>query len=275
MKRSTINENIVSNCASWYQNPAGQQALLTLDDTISNYLSEIFGYYCLNLGILSGREEFLKNSRISAGFAIGSHDNNNDVIATPEQLPIAADEVDLVIASHVLECSYNPHQVLREIDRVLVPEGHCILIGFNPYALMGAKRLLMPLRKKNRVLQNKTTTPEPSNDPSIHQKTYKTRSVSHVRDWFSLLGFETLEVNYIGFRPRIKNEKLFTSSAWMERWGAKLWPVLGSLYIIHAQKHMAAMRPHKKVWDTPFVLTGGKVALNRTAQRVRRTHFQN
>jgi hypothetical protein len=61
----------------------------------------------------------------------------------------------------------------------------------------------------------------------------------------------------------------------MEKWGEKLWPVLGSLYIIHAKKHMVAMRPHKKVWETPFVLSGGKVALNRTAQRVRRTHFQN
>ncbi|MCK5813109.1 MAG: class I SAM-dependent methyltransferase [Cocleimonas sp.] len=261
----STDKKIMKDCATWYQGLAGQQALLSLDNIISDYLSEIFGYYCLNFGVLGGRKEFLKNSRISAGFSIGSNPKQNDLIAIPEQLPIAADEVDLVIASHVLECSHNPHQVLREIDRVLVPEGHCILIGFNPYALMGAKRFLKPLRKKNKQSNNKPSK----------LKQYRTRSASHVRDWFSLLGFETLEVNYLGFRPTIKNEKLFTSSAWMEKWGEKLWPVLGSLYIIHAKKHMVAMRPHKKVWETPFVLTGGKVALNRTAQRVRRTHFQN
>ncbi|MCK5918157.1 MAG: class I SAM-dependent methyltransferase [Cocleimonas sp.] len=267
MKNLQRDENRVTDCASWYQGLAGQQALLKLDEMITEYLSEIFGYYCLNLGVLSGRKEFLKDSRISAGFSIGGSKNKNDVIAIPEQLPIAADEVDLVIASHVLECSHNPHQVLREIDRVLVPEGHCILIGFNPYALMGAKRLLKSLFK-NKLAANK-------NDSLIDQTNYKTRSASHVRDWFSLLGFETLEVNYIGFRPTIKNEKIFTRSAWMEKWGEKLLPVLGSLYIIHAKKHMVAMRPDKKVWQTPFVLSGGKVALNRTAQRVRRTNFQN
>ena len=148
------NENIMKDCAIWYQSLAGQQALLALDKIISEYLSEIFGYYCLNLGVLSGRTEFLKDSRISAGFSIGCDAKNNDLLAIPEQLPIAADEVDLVIASHVLECSHNPHQVLREIDRILVPEGHCILIGFNPYALMGAKRSLKVLRKKTKN-QNK------------------------------------------------------------------------------------------------------------------------
>jgi SAM-dependent methyltransferase len=265
-----MDEKIMKDCATWYQGLAGQQALLSLDSIISEHLSEIFGYYCLNVGILGGRGEFLKDSRISAGFSIGCDAKNNDLIAIPEQLPIAADEVDLVIGSHVLECSHNPHQVLREIDRVLVPEGHCILIGFNPYALMGAKRFLKPLRKENKQW-HKTLA---SNKPSKLEQ-YRTRSASHVRDWFSLLGFETLEVNYLGFRPSIKNEKLFTGSAWMEKWGEKLWPVLGSLYIIHAKKHMVAMRPHKKVWETPFVLSGGKVALNRTAQRVRRTHFQN
>ncbi|HIO92229.1 MAG TPA: class I SAM-dependent methyltransferase [Leucothrix mucor] len=245
----------IKDCALWYESLAGQQALLSLDDYISEYLSEIFGYYCLNIGVLSGRKEFLKDSRISAGFSIGADDNCNDLIAKPEQLPIAADNVDLVIASHVLECSQNPHQVLREIDRVLVPEGHCILIGFNPYTSLGVKRFLKSSRKKD--------------------TRYRTRSASHVRDWFSLLGFETLEVNYIGFRPSLKNEKIFKSMAWMEKWGEKIWPLLGSLYIIHAKKQVVSMRPHKKVWKAPILLTGGKVALNRTAQRVRRTNFSN
>ncbi|MCK5902411.1 MAG: class I SAM-dependent methyltransferase [Cocleimonas sp.] len=250
-----IKSDMMNDCGRWYASLAGQQALDHLDQLISEYLSEIFGYYCLNMGVLGGREAFLENSRISAGFSLGSDKNKNDILAKPEQLPIATDDIDLVIASHVLECSENPHQVLREIDRVLVPEGHCILIGFNPYALLGARRLLKPLNKRN--------------------KQYKTRSASHVRDWFSLLGFETLEVNYIGFRPTIKNEKIFKKSAWMDEWGKKMGPILGSLYIIHAKKQVVAMRPYKKVWKAPVLLTGGKVALNRTAQRIRRANFSN
>ena len=250
-----VENNTMKECASWYESLAGQHALSHLDEYISEYLSSIFGYYSLNIGVLSDRDEFLKNSRISAGFSIGVNNKHNDLVAKPEYLPIAADNIDLVIASHVLECSKNPHQVLREIDRVLVPEGHCILIGFNPYTFTGVKRFLKSPNKKS--------------------KHYKTRSASHVRDWFSLLGFETLDVNYIGFRPSIRNEKIFKNMAWMEKWGEKLWPFLGSLYIIHAKKQVVAMRPHKKVWKAPILITGGKVALNRTAQRVRRTHFSN
>ena len=191
----TIQNQTMADCALWYESLAGQQALQVLDQQISDYLSEIFGYYCLNIGVLGDRKEFLKDSRISAGFSMSGDRKSSDFIAKPEHLPIAADNVDLVIASHILECSENPHQVLREIDRILVPEGHCILIGFNPYALMGAKRFLKPIAKS--------------------KKKYKTRSASHVRDWFSLLGFETLEVNYLGFRPAVKNEKFFTSCAWI------------------------------------------------------------
>ncbi|RTZ66173.1 MAG: hypothetical protein DSZ29_03425 [Aquificaceae bacterium] len=245
----------MKSCTLWYESQTGQQALAHLDEYISEYLSSIFGYYCLNIGILSDREAFLENSRISAGFSIGFDKTRNDLVAKPEQLPIAADNVDLVIASHVLEYSQHPHQVLREIDRVLVPEGHCILIGFNPHTLRGMKRFLTSSKKKD--------------------KRYKMRSVSHVRDWFSLLGFETLEVNYVGFRPTIKNESIFNKMAWMEKWGEKLWPFLGSLYIIHAKKKVVSMTPHKKVWKAPILITGGKVALNRTAQRVRRTHFSS
>lgn len=250
-----VQDRTITDCALWYESLAGKQALEVLDDQISEYLSEIFGYYSLNMGVLGARKAFLKDSRISAGFSMSGDGIDSDLIAKPECLPIAADNVDLVVGSHVLECSQNPHQVLREIDRVLVPEGHCILIGFNPYALMGAKRLLRPLSKS--------------------KKPYKMRSASHVRDWFSLLGFETLEVNYVGFRPAVNNEKFFASCAWMDKWGEKLWPLLGSLYIIHAKKQVVALRPHKKVWKAPILLTGGKVALNRTAQRVRRTNFSN
>jgi len=59
----------------------------------------------------------------------------------------------------------------------------------------------------------------------------------------------------------------------LESIGQKVWPFLGSLYMIHAKKHVIAMRPHKKVWKAPAVLTGGKVALNNTARKIRRQNF--
>lgn len=256
---------MLNYCSGWYQTLSGESALKNMDELCADIMSETFGYYAIQTGVLSGFHDLLQFSRIAAGFSVAGNniasDNKNDidtpqisVISNAEQLPIATDNIDLVVASHVLELSKDPHQVLREIDRVLVPEGHCILIGFNPFALSQIRRLLGTAFNRNK------------ND-------YKMRSVPRVRDWFSLLGFELLDVHYMGMRPGIKNKKIFESMSWLERWGDYAGPILGNMYILHVKKQVVAMHPHKKVWKAPAVLSGGKVVLNGTAQRIRRENY--
>jgi SAM-dependent methyltransferase len=257
------------NQESWYQTLSGKSSLDELDSLCAETLSEIFGYYAIEMGVLSGKHSLLKHSRITAGFTLLDSDSaaskntpfdsnsiSSSVISTTEKLPIATDNVDLVIASHTLESSKDPHQVLREIDRVLVPEGHCILVGFNPHPISRIGQFIKSRFKKDESL-------------------YKTRSVAHVRDWFSLLGFEVVDVNYMGMRPAVKNKKLFDALSWLDRVGEYAGPVLGSMYVIHAKKQMVAMRPDKKVWRAPAVLSGGKVVLNNTAQKIRRQNYSN
>ncbi len=257
--------------SNWYQTLSGQSSLDKLDDLCAETLSEIFGYYAIEMGVISEQHSLLQHSRIAAGFKLINKSSKikaktpfdemgvpSSVISTTEQLPIATDNVDLVIASHTLESSQDPHQVLREIDRVLVPEGHCILIGFNPFSLSQLGQSIgQSIRSRFK------------NDDN----TYKTRSVARVRDWFSVLGFEVVDVHYMGMRPAIKNKKVFEALGWLERLGEYAGPVLGNMYVIHAKKQMAAMRPDKKVWRAPAVLSGGKVVLNNTAQKIRRENF--
>lgn len=257
---------VIKHCSNWYQTLSGQSALASTEQLCAETMSEIFGYYAIQIGMLSGQCDLLKNSRVNASFSLANPDHllkphsdsglpvDHAVISSNEQLAISTDNVDLVVASHVLEMSQNPHQVLREIDRVLVPEGHCILIGFNPFALSNVGKFLKLSRKKK-------------------NENYKMRSVNRVKDWFSLLGFEVLDVNYKGFTPALNNQKFFNSLQWLERWGEYAGPLLGSMYIVHAKKQVVAMRPNKKVWRAPTLLEGGKVALNRTAQKVRRENF--
>ena len=247
----------------WYEGLLGRSALDTLENVCAELMSEAFGYYAIQTGILSGKHDLLKASRIATTFSIANanvkhHQQQQavpkkiSVISSPEQLPVATDNVDLVVASHVLESSQDPHQVLREIDRVLVPEGHCILIGFNPLAHVKMGGLLSALKK---------------------DKDNRAPSMFRIKDWFSLLGFEVLESHYVGLRPNIKNKKLFAKMGWMENWGEFAGPALGKLYVLHVRKQVIAMRPHKKIWRAPAVLSGGKVVLNRTAQRVRRENL--
>lgn len=240
-------ETNLALCRNWYDTLAGQQALTELDSLCANYMSEIFGYYALEIGALSGHTKLLEHSRVAFSASLGSDENVHDIVGSPEQLPLETDNVDLVVASHLLESSMDPHQVLREIDRVLVPEGQLILIGFNPWALM----------RSGSALRKQVDFP----------------IMPRVKDWFSLLGLEVMELQYLGFRPGLQNEKLYQRLAWMESLGKIAWPLFSNLYVIHAKKQVIAKRPYKKVWKSPVILSGGKVALNRTAQRTRKENF--
>lgn len=267
-------KNTMKNQANWYQTLSGKASLDTLDDLCAETLSEIFGYYAVEMGLISEQHSLLQHSRITAGVRLFDEtskamvqtpfekDDNHpaSIIGTTKQLPIATDNVDLVIASHTLESSEDPHQVLREIDRVLVPEGHCILIGFNPSPVSQLRDQLGQLIRAGLKRD---------------ENTCRMRSVTRVKDWFSLLGYEVMDVHYMGMRPAINNQKLFKALSWLERLGDYAGPVLGNMYVIHAKKQMLAMRPDKKVWRAPAVLSGGKVVLNNTAQKIRRENYSN
>ena len=256
-------------CERWYETLPGQASLEAMNQLCAQEMSEIFGYYAIQMGALSGRYNLLENSRIATDFCLidqgvsealdlarTAENSNKLIVSSNEQLPIETDNIDLVVASHVLEFSREPHQVLREIDRILVPEGHCILIGFNPFSLLRWGRFLKPGAYKKSI-------------PS------KMRAVYRVRDWFSLLGYEVLDVHYFGFRPDVRNQSLFARLQWLENLAETAWPVLGNLYMLHVKKQVLAMRPYKKVWKAPAVLTGGKVALNNTARKIRRQNYSN
>jgi ubiquinone/menaquinone biosynthesis C-methylase UbiE len=37
----------------------------------------------------------------------------------------------------VLEFAAEPHAILREVDRVMMPVGRLVIVGFNPWSLWG------------------------------------------------------------------------------------------------------------------------------------------
>ena len=81
-----------------------------------------------------------------------------------------------------------------------------------------------------------------------------------------------MDVHYMGMRMGANNQK---EKNILKRWGNFAAPVLGNLYMVHAKKQVISMRPYKKAWKAPAVLSGGKVVLNRTAQKIRRENYSN
>lgn len=242
--------NVYDACAAWYETPAGTYALQQLDNKIENYLSKIFGYYALEMGALVGRHHFLDKSRVSTCFSLGHasyhHENNTKraeqkiELTAEAALPIDFDSVDLVLASHVLECACNPHQVLREIDRILIPEGQCLFINFNALALWGGHRAFC----------------------NQADKTVKPYGLYRIRDWFSVLGWEVLDVSYVSFRSSYLKGKTFERLLKLEKWGSLYWPIFSNITIIHAKKHALIMPPAKQKRRKAGIIVPTNVGIN-------------
>lgn len=227
-----------SHNPSWYLSRQGLSVSVELQAQIQAILSKIFGYHAIEIGMHTETFSLLTKSRIKNNFKILSEkslDNtDNTFVAEPEFLPVVVDNIDLVIASHVFESSKYPHQVLREIDRILVPEGHFFLIGFNPFSLLGLLKVL----RLNKKLHGKQVF----------------RSIGKMKDWLEVLGFEIIDTHTYGYRPSIEPEKLFNSLAWFEKLGMRVAKNFGGVYVIHARKTEFAKIPTIQ-WKTKKVLT--------------------
>ncbi|BCG63335.1 MAG: hypothetical protein methR_P1039 [Methyloprofundus sp.] len=87
------------------------------------------------------------------------------------ELPLQSESVDMVILPHLLEFDDEKHQVLREVERILKPEGKLIILGFNPWNLYINYQYL--LRRARGT-------------PWVPQLVSRTK----IEDWLRLLNFE-------------------------------------------------------------------------------------
>ena len=195
-------------------------------------VSDIFGFNALQLGMLEA--DFLKNSRIP--YRIRASEYQGDVCCDVEQLPIASNTIDLMLLPHVLDFSAYPQQALREAERVLVPEGHLVLTGFNPMSFWGLRRFI----------SRRCSAASP-----LWQAHFF--SLMRIKDWLHLLGFEVVSTQLIC------HQWPFQKQSWLKRFevldslGRKCWPMLGGVYCVVAKKRVVGMRVIKPNWKTAKV----------------------
>lgn len=150
-----------------------------------------------------------------------------------DALPFPSASLDLVLMPHTLELAADPHQALREAERVLVPDGRLLITGFNPASLWGLRqragqaRLRMGLRRGRAPLM-------PSAGEFI--------GYWRLRDWLRLLSFEVEGGRFGCYRPPWRSARWLERSAWLERVGERWWPVLGAVYFLVAVKRVRGMR---------------------------------
>ena len=129
-----------ADIARWFQHPLGQRILQAEQKTLDQIMPEICGYHLMQLSVLN-HLALSHQSPVKHHFSLGLNGmSGSPVLANFEHLPIAEDSIDAVILHHVLEYSTNPHQLLREAARTIIPNGYIIIIGFNPTALLRLKK---------------------------------------------------------------------------------------------------------------------------------------
>jgi SAM-dependent methyltransferase len=213
---------------SWYDRENGQYLLESTRRAIQEALDTAFGYHILELGV-SGQQQLCDGSRINHRlFCAQRQGSGVSLVADPEELPLESDSVDAIIAHHCLEFATHPHQVLREIQRVLTPQGQLLAIGFNPYSLLGSK---IQLRKV--VGDALWSACQPVSE---HRLT----------DWLRLLGFEVQGAFRLYGLPPTGRGRLRRVLARGDRWIARHNLPLGGVYILHATKQVAGLhRPRR------------------------------
>ena len=212
----------------WYDKHLGKTLQNAEKEHLDEILPDMFGYYLIQMGYPYSAS-LLESSRISHRIVIDIdqiEDKTVSLCATASQLPVATDSIDVLLLPHTLELEEDPHQVLREADRILIPEGHIIIVGFNPFGFWGVWRKIL-----SRL-----------GEPPWCGRFY---SVSRLKDWLSLLGFETIEVRKFFHRPPCRNEILLRRLGFIEKMGRVLWPWFSGVYILVAKKQVFTLTPIK------------------------------
>jgi SAM-dependent methyltransferase len=224
--------------SEFLRSPPGRYVLDWEQQQLDAVVADIFGYHALQLGlpeIDALRENrmplrFCASDRLLAAAARGDG-GRVAVINRYEELPFATSSIDLVVMPHILEFAEEPHQVLREVDRVLVPEGQIVLTGFNPVSLWGLRQLMARLGMAPFL---------PREGQFI--------SLPRIKDWMKLLSFEVSRGRYGCYSPWARSEKSLARWRFLEKAGDRWWPVLGSVYLVAAIKRVRGMRLVGPAW---------------------------
>ncbi len=227
----------------WLQTPAGRYLLDWERAQLDACVADIFGYHALQLGVpeLDG---LCANRMPHRWVATQAMDAPQDlpvaaaVLCDFSALPFPAASLDLVLLPHTLEFSIDPHATLREVERVLVPEGRVVICGFNPTSLWGLAQRRGHLYR--RLCFGRLFLPDGGEFLGYWR----------LRDWLRLLGFEVETGEFGCYRPGVTSERWLRRFEWMDRAGARWWPILGAAYFLVAVKRVRGVRLMEPAWKT-------------------------
>ncbi len=218
---------------SWYESPVGQRIWHSEQQLLDHHLPGFFGYHLLSLGIHQALP-LAAASPIHHQIVLSPAPVAHGVSACAEfhALPLESESIDVALLHHSLDYSEDPHQLLRETARVLMPFGHVLIFGFQRWSALGLQHAVRG-----------------SLHPEDPVAAHRFMSVTRLHDWLKLLDFEIIKSRHTVYVPPQLGERVRQKLQWFDRvaWGAQL--PFGSVYFILARKTVAGVRPLTAPWE--------------------------
>jgi SAM-dependent methyltransferase len=255
--------------AQWLHSPVGRYLLEWEQRHLDTVVADLFGFHALQLGL--PELDALRANRMPHRWVA---DENPQLAVDSEAplpraavalrldfdaLPFDSASLDLVVLPHTLEVARDAHQTLREVERVLMPEGRVVIVGFNPTSLWGLRQGCGRLRQGLGIARQRGLF-LPGHGELLGYR--------RLRDWLRLLSFEVEAGRFGCYRPPVTTDPWLARYAWTERSGERWWPVFGAAYFVVAVKRVRGMRLVGLVRDQRQALKAAPTAV--AAQKRRR-----
>lgn len=208
----------------------GREIFACEQTQLQSLLADHFGFHLMELCCCGAGNAPLKTTiqhsfRLSPGAGCGAQ-----ALCELERLPFDDEALDVVILRHTLDYAQNPHQVLREVERVLVSHGTLVIVGFNPFSFQGLWRFVMQWFSSHCLWR------------------WNALRAGRISDWLQLLECEPQQVLRGFYRPPVNNATVLKSLSWFEKLGARLKLPFGGYYILVAKKERSQPVNRKPVW---------------------------
>lgn len=203
----------------WYQTPLGRRLGQLEASFLNRSIKVPYSFTLVQLGIVGWEKNYLDSGYLPHFVIV---DENLAGLNLPcicshlNSLPLASESIDVLILPHTLEYVLDQHQLLREVERVLKPEGQALILGFHPWSFY---RLYAYLPGRH------------------HAAPWRGRPVSQhtLLDWLSLLNFAAEICAHYDFHTLYN-----PSQRWWRGYCSALWSVG---YAVRAIKRTYTMIP--------------------------------
>lgn len=172
-----------------------------------NVVPRIFGYYSLQIDF--PQINFLQGNTIPNHYVI-----NHNIICSPTVFPVASNSIDLIICPHTFEFVEDQELLIKELHRILIPNGTLIITAFN------ANSIFKPLLGKQ------------LNKHNIHGLINLNRLKSHLIN----NGFNIEGGRFLCYRIPINHYKFLKNTSWLDKMGDRWLPTFANTFALTLSK---------------------------------------